>query len=458
MRLYFLLLFIFVIILTIVLPGCQNKKHTADKSAGNVPTWINGYPLYEIYVRSFSEEGTFKGLEKRLPELKEYGIKNIWLMPIHPIGQKGKKGSLGCPYSVRDYFDVNSECGTKADFKSLVETVHKLDMKIIIDMVANHCANDYVEMINHPDWFSQDSSGTFTREVADWSDVTDWNFDNPEVNDYLEKAMLYWIEEYDIDGYRCDVAGMVPDDFWKIVIPKLRNAKKDIFMLAEWEDPRMYTDGFNSDYDWNLYHRMVLHNEGDISVDSLWEAVEWRLRSFPSSGLPLRFVENHDQERTMAVFGKDDYYLYAALVLTLPGIPLLYNGQETGEAHKPSLFEKEPILWKNAGESVKAFYKDILRIRDQEKMLREGEVKRIFVSDDERVLSFIRSIDRMNEVIVLNFSDESVSGKLPPDLAAESMLWDEVYSYPVSGDEKTEYDMQQIFTVAAKGFRIFKSK
>lgn len=459
MRFFSILISILIVlIISVVITTCKKTDFQADKSVGNIPEWIDGYPLYEIYVRAFSEEGTFKALEKRLPELKKYGIKNIWLMPIHPIGQKGKKGTLGCPYSVRDYFAVNSEYGTEDDFKSLVESAHKLNMKIIIDVVANHCANDHVEMENHPDWYAKDSTGTFTREVADWSDVTDWNFDNPEVNDYLEKMMLFWIKEYDIDGYRCDVAGMIPDEFWKSVIPKLKNTKKEILMLAEWESPKMYNDGFHSDYDWNLYHRMVLHNEGEISVDSLWEAVTWRLEKFPEYAMPLRFVENHDQERTMAVFENDDFRLYASLIFTLPGIPLLYNGQEIGEKQRPSLFEKEPIKWIDTDESVYKFYKDMLRLRNQEKLLRQGEVERIFVSHNDKVLSFMRTLKNQKAVVVMNFSDELVDAKLPPDLIAEQMLWNEVYSYPASNDGKTEYDMQQSFTVDAPGIRIFKTR
>ena len=454
----FLILLSIFIMIVIFFTACRKSGEKANITSENVPVWINGYPLYEIYVRSFSEEGTFKALEKRLPDLKEYGVENIWLMPIHPIGQKGKKGSLGCPYSVKDYFAVNPEYGTEEDFRELVDTVHKLGMKIIIDMVANHCANDHLEMESHPDWYAKDSTGAFTREVADWSDITDWNFDNPEVYDYLERAMLYWVEEFDIDGYRCDVAGMIPDEFWKSVIPKLKMVKEEVFMLAEWENPQMYKNGFNSDYDWNLYHRMVLHNEGEISVDSLWQAVEWRSNAFPSSGLPLRFVENHDQERTISVFGKEDFHLYAGFVFTLPGIPLLYNGQESGEMIRLSLFEKEPVKWENSDEFISVFYKEILNFRNQEKILREGDVERIFVSDNDKVLSFVRGIKKEKAVVVINFSDEPVSAKLPPDLIAKQMLWSEVYSYPASNDGKTEYDMQGSFTVRALGLRVFKTK
>jgi len=388
-----------------------------------VPAWAEGYPFYEVYIRDISPEGTFIAFEARLPQLKADGIANLWLMPIHPIGEKGRKGSLGCPYSARDYFQVNPEYGTEADFKSLVIAVHSLGMRIIIDMVANHCANDYVEMENHPDWFAQDSAGNFTREAADWSDVTDWNFDNPGAVDYLERAMVYWVKEFAIDGYRCDVAGMVPDSFWQRVIPQLKAVKPDIFMLAEWESPQIHLDGFNATYDWNLYHRMILQHEKDLPVDTLWQAIEWREIDYPQEAVSLKFVENHDQERAYSVFG-EDFRVEAALIFTLPGIPLIYNGQEYGAVEKPSLFEKETIT-NNDSTNIHSYYKQLLAFRNnaQAEVFRTGNIERIDIYGSDNVLAFTRNLQNKTALVILNLSAESRPIKLADNFYHKTQSW-----------------------------------
>lgn len=384
---------------------------TAGTAAENpIPGWADGYPLYEVYIRSATAEGTFAAFERTLPVLRKDGIPNLWLMPIHPIGVKGRKGSLGCPYSTRDYFKVNPEYGTEEDFRLLVDSAHKQGMRVIIDMVANHCANDYVEMNSHPDWFAQDSEGNFTREVADWSDVTDWNFDNPGAVEYLEKAMVYWVKEFDIDGYRCDVAGMVPDSFWNGVIPKLKAVKPEVFMLAEWESVNVHKAGFHATYDWNLYHRMVLQHEMNLPVDTLWQAIEWREKDYPQGAESLKFIENHDQERAYSVFG-DDYKPYAALIFTLPGIPLIYNGQEIGAVDKPSLFEREPIKWAVVDCETNEYYRKLLKLRNDNEVLRKGDLKRI-ETNSPMALAFTRTTNQETILVVINFSDKPEKVKL----------------------------------------------
>lgn len=204
---------------------------TAQSYISEPPDWINGKPLYEIYVRSFTPEGTLNGVQRRLPELKELGISNIWLMPIHPMGELGRKGSAGCPYSVKDYLAIGDEYGTMDDLNNLVEAAHELDMKVMMDMVLNHSANDHIEMENHPDWHMRDSLGNYTREVADWSDITDWNYEIPEVHSYLEDVLVHYVDKIKIDGFRCDVAGMVPHEFWKALF---RNSKQSIQRFSCW--------------------------------------------------------------------------------------------------------------------------------------------------------------------------------------------------------------------------------
>ncbi len=407
--------------LTLLLISCNQE--TDKQSLSQIEQWYAGYPLYEVYTRSVTAEGTFEALQATLPELQSMGINNIWLMPIHPVGEVGRKGSWGCPYSVKDYFAVGEEYGTIEDFKHLVDTAHQMDVRVIIDMVINHSANDHIEMSNHPDWYFRDSTGAFSREVADWWDITDWNFGNPEAWDYLESVLTYWVKEYDVDGYRCDVAGMVPDAFWQRVIPKLRDLNPDIFMLAEWETPQMTVNGFNADYDWSLYHGMVAHHKEEITLDELWQRIEDREQNWPDGFLPLRFVENHDQERAYAVFG-ESYKPYAALIFTLPGIPLLYNGQEIGADHKPSLFEKETIDWMDVNDEVKMYYQALLELRNGHTALREDSLKRLQIEPADKLMAFERPSDKGTVIVYINFSDEMVDVDISREIGDKYRLWD----------------------------------
>lgn len=393
--------------------SCRSNEAKGNTEANVTQRWYYGKPLYEVYVRAFSPGGTFKALDARLDSLKDAGLTNIWLMPIFPIGEVGRKGSMGSPYSVRDYFTVGREYGTEEDFRALVNHAHDLGMHVILDMVMNHSANDHVEMKNHPDWFAHDSSGSFTREVADWSDVTDWDYDNPGARDYLENVLLYWVREFGVDGYRCDVAGMVPQDFWEEVIPRLREIKPDVFMLAEWEDEWVLEAGFDAAYDWTLFHRIVAHADNRIGLDSLWNVIENRQRVYPRGKLPLRFVENHDEKRSASVFGWPGVKPYAGLIFSLPGIPLIYNGQEAAATVKPSLFEQEPIDWHGPNSAqAKSFYTSLVQLRNGSRALQAGDLAKVDV-DDPEVLVFTRTLEDEQVLAAVNFSADERMISLP---------------------------------------------
>ena len=443
----------FIILLSFLIQtGCAPNTDKTGIVKNSVPAWMDGYPLYEVYVRDITPEGTFSALEQRLPELNSFGINNLWLMPIHPIGEKGRKGTAGCPYSVRDYFEVGEEYGTMEDFDNLVKAAHNLGMKVILDMVINHCANDHVEMQNHPEWYAQDSTGNFTREVADWWDVTDWNFENPETVTYLDSMLTFWVKEHDVDGFRCDVAGMVPDEFWAKVIPNLKKIKPYLYMLAEWESPNMYNAGFHSTYDWHLYHTVKSHKEGKTIVADLWKAVSRIDSLFPPQAMPLRFVENHDQLRSRSVFG-EEYYLYAGMVFTLPGIPLLYNGQEAGETHKPSLFEKEPINWKAADGELYEFYRRMTFLRNNEEILRKGSLEKVSVGGED-ILAYLRILDKKHIIIIINFGASEDYLMLPAEVFNRVHEWEELFSKPPLAIEKM--GTQQTITMPPKSILIMK--
>ena len=358
---------------------CEKKHGTGkplkDYSGTRLPeppAYARNGILYELYIRSFTDAGTFKAAETRLDHLVKLDVDIVWLMPVYPIGEKGRKGSQGSPYSVRDFRTVNPEYGSEEDFRHLVQEIHRRGMKVILDIVPNHAANDNVLMKNHPDWFLRDENGQFTREVAAWSDVTDFNYDNPEMRKYMAETLEYWIREYDIDGYRCDVAGMVPYDFWKKTIPRLKALKPDIYLLAEWEDPELLIAGFHSDYDWTLYHLLKDIRKGKKRTSAAVTLVEQKDSLYPHNALPMRFIENHDELRSLDVFGVQGIDAYARFLFTLPGIPLIYAGQEIGERHKPSLFEREPLNWENADAGLFRMYQELIRTRKRYSCFTEG--------------------------------------------------------------------------------------
>ena len=327
------------------------------------PGWLEGQTIYEIYVRAFSEEGTFKGVQKNLAKIKSLGIDVIWFMPIFLIGKIERKGKLGCPYSVQDYYNVNPEYGTKSDFRNLINEIHNLNMRVIIDLVVNHVAHDYAGFESHPGIAFRDKKGLPTRKIADWSDVVDLEYSNKETWNHVLDIMCFWIKEYDIDGYRVDVAGLVPTEFWEWAVPKIQSIKKDIFMLAEWESPLLHQEAFHSTYDWILYSIMVDVIKGNALASDLADWIETKKSIYPQNSQFLRFLENHDKVRAAKLFKEDQLIALLAFIFTIDGVPLIYNGQEIGDKDYPSLFEKESINWKNKNLQIRKILTELISLR-----------------------------------------------------------------------------------------------
>jgi glycosidase len=218
------------------------------------PEWARQGVLYEIFPRVFSEEGSFAGIGKKMDHIQQLGANIIWLIPIFPIGEKDRKGALGSPYAVLDLQTINPDYGTAEDLNNLITAVHQRGMKIILGIVPNHAANDFTLLDKYPEWLLNDVEKSQIRKESEWTDVIDFNYDDSEMRTYMKETLIYWIEEFDIDGYRCDVAGLVPYDFWKEVFAELNSIKPDIYLLAEWEDPEILLTGFHSDYGWTEYH------------------------------------------------------------------------------------------------------------------------------------------------------------------------------------------------------------
>ncbi|MFZ5516307.1 MAG: alpha-amylase family glycosyl hydrolase [Candidatus Zhuqueibacterota bacterium] len=404
--------------------GVVYREPLSHLSSRPSPAWVRHGIIYEVYVRDFCAQGNFSGFLEHLPELKELGVTIIWFMPIFPIGKKGRKGTLGCPYSISDYYSTNPEYGTKEDFKRVVDGIHEAGMRVIIDMVANHAANDHVAMGVHPDWFSQDENGEFTRRIGDWSDATDLNYSNPGLWKHMKEALLYWVREFHIDGYRCDVAGMVPENFWQEARKALNEQNPDLLMLAEWEDPRMHVFSFDSTYDWILYYTYLDVFKSNAPAEHVIDLLLQRKAEFPKDSLRLRFIENHDEKRAMHIFGAECYKPFAAFIFTIDGIPLIYNGQEVGEPNFSSLFEKEPIDWNRpGGDDVFNFYKFLIGLRAKHPVLVDGDIAKIKNDQPGAVVSFLRSNEQDQQVLVaINFSTRKVTTTLETDIASAKTI------------------------------------
>jgi len=391
------------------------------------PEWSYSATIYEVNVRQFSEEGTFEKVEAALPRLKEMGVKIIWLMPIHPIGEVERKGSLGSYYSVKDYFGINPEFGTEDDFRSLVNTAHALDLKVIIDWVANHTAWDSELTTTNPEFYELNEEGNFIPpRGTDWSDVIQLDFENPELWDYMVSALKYWVEEFNIDGYRCDVADMVPADFWSRARMELDEIKP-VFMLAEAEKPYLHP-AFDMSYGWNMHHAYNAVAQGREPISKIDELRESIKEEFPENAFMMNFTSNHDENTwNGTVFERmgDGAKAFAVLSVTQEGMPLLYNGQESGMSKRLEFFEKDPIEW-DYDSPFMDFYTRLFNLKREHPALqngdRGGDMRRITTSADEAIYAFERTTGESSVLVMLNLTDEPVifsSSDLPEGVFTE---------------------------------------
>lgn len=413
-----------IVFASTVFISCKSTPEQAavvEKEVASVPG-ISDIVMYEVFVHNFSAEGTFNALTARLDELKDLGINTLWLMPIQPTGQLNKKGTYGSPYSISDYTAVNPNYGTKKDFQRLVDSVHAKGMYIIIDEVANHTSWDHAWVKEHPEWYMKDSTGKMIPPVADWTDVADLNFDNQELRQELIRTMKYWIDSFNIDGYRCDVAGMVPFDWWKECITELRKSRP-IIMLAEGDDPKLYECGFDMSYGWQMYQALKQVWAGKQLFAAIDTVLLKEKKNYPYNYRPIRFIDNHDEnswDNIPAVKFKSTDGAKAAFVVmaTLPGVPLLYNGQEVGYDTQINLFEKYTINW-SANSELRKFYKDILQLYHQSEILKSGSVQRIVAASD-KVLMFTRTLNDSTIVVMVNTANEPATVAMPEALMSRN--------------------------------------
>lgn len=385
-----------------------------------VAPWIRSAVVYEINTRTFSAAGNFRGIEQRLDDLQHLGVTILWLMPIHPVGQVNKKGSIGSPYAVRDYYAIDPAYGTKDDFRHLVQEVHKHGLKIIIDIVPNHTAWDSV-MMKNPSWYHKDVSGKIISPEPDWSDVAWLDYSNPQLRAYMTDMLKYWLKEFDLDGFRCDVAGGVPTDFWEAVRPELEKVNSDIIMIAEANKPELLVKAFDLDYAWPFHS--TLTNVAENGSPSEMITLNWQTERerYPKGALEMRFADNHDEKRAIARFGEGGALAASALVFTLDGVPLLYNGMEVGdttESGAPALFEKLNVFWPISERRPQflRFYTEMIALRKAHPALQQGVTEWLKNSAPDRIVTYTRRAPGEEFLVAINLTNRPVvaSVDLPP--------------------------------------------
>ena len=311
--------------------------------------WTADAVIYQMNTRQFTKEGTFKAAQAQLPRLAQMGVRIIWLMPIHPIGEANRKGSLGSPYAVRDYRAVNPELGTEAEFRAFVDEAHRLGLKVILDWVANHSSYDNPLTQSHPEWYSRTPEGALMSPVGtDWSDVADFDYSQPGLRQYMTESLAFWVREYGIDGYRADVAGYVPTDFWDTARAEL-NAIKPVFMLAEWEQRDLHARAFDATYGWGWKEAMQRLVKDGSGAGAIRDYYAKQTETWPHAAMRMVYTENHDQNSwdgpAGAIYGPA-YEAAIALSFVGGGMPLIYNGQEADNDRQLQFFERDPIVWK----------------------------------------------------------------------------------------------------------------
>ncbi|MEM9573066.1 MAG: alpha-amylase family glycosyl hydrolase [Pseudomonadota bacterium] len=389
------------------------------------PDWADDAVIYQINTRQFTPEGTFKAAQAQLPRLKHLGVDILWLMPIYPIGEQNRKGTLGSPYAVKDYFGVNPELGSEDDLRAFIDAAHALGFNVILDWIANHTAWDNPMVTAHPDWYETDWKGDFhPTPWTDWADIIDLDYSNPELRAYKTRALRYWVEEFDIDGYRADVAGYVPLDFWETVRAELDQIKP-VFMLAEWQQRDLHRSAFDATYGWAWKEAAQRIAKGQSDAGDLRGFLGDQISTWPLDAYRMLYTENHDQNAwdgsTGAIYG-DAYHAMLTLSFVTEGIPLIHNGQEVGNQDQLEFFERDPIAWGDYQHPDGDLIRKLIQTKKANQALHNGAAggRIIPVSTDNpsQVLSFAREKDGNRVLIFFNLSDQPADFQITDGPAA----------------------------------------
>lgn len=419
------------------------------------PEWSRDAVLYQINTRQFTEEGTFRAAQQELPRLKELGVDILWLMPIHPIGVENRKGTLGSPYSVQDYYAVNPEFGTEEDFRAFLNAAHEQDFKVILDLVANHTAWDNDLAKQHPEWYEKDWKGDFRPTPWwDWSDIIDLDWSKPGVREHVGGAMEYWVREFGVDGYRADVAGYVPLDFWETMRSRLE-AIRPVFMLGEVQQTAFHFGAFDATYAWDWHNTSKNVAQGKGNATSFYGYYAENESLWPRDAMRMTYIENHDSnawEGTMEENYGPALEAITALSFVGEGLPLIHNGMEACNSKRLEFFEKDAIDWRQ-GEDCE--YGDLLarliEFRKSNPALENGQwgavMHKVENSQPDKLFAWVREEGDNKVLGLFNLSDKPLTATFSDALPHGT------YRDFASGEQVT-VDQGHRVELSAWGFRL----
>lgn len=437
---------------------------TSDSVQGHrSPASMEAAVIYEIFPRSFSPEGTLNGVTAGLDRLEKLGVTVLWLMPLNPVGQLQKKGTAGSPYAVQDYYAINPAYGTKEDLRRLVSEAHRRHLKVILDVVANHTSLDSV-MMAHTSFYKHDAQGKVLSPY-DWTDVAALDYSDGELRRYMTDMLVYWVKEFNLDGFRCDAAGEIPTSFWENARKELDRIHPGLLMLAEASKPELLRSAFDLDYSWPLMGSLNEVIEHGAPASSIESTVMREEALFPFGARHMRMFDDHDEQRALARYGQQASLAAAALIFTLDGVPMIYNGMEVGdptESAAPALFESLKIWWQ-AGQlrpEFPAFYSFIVPFRKQHPALLEGHLVWVHNSEQGHVVSYLRQTAEEQFLITINFSNSPFRGTVESTGTWEEVRVPRPKERPSTGtSEKQSVDPPSValpaLSLDAFQFRIF---
>jgi len=403
----------------------EASKHKAPKA----PDWVMDANIYEIFVRSHSDDRSFNAVADDLNRIQVLGIDLVWLMPIHPIGVKNHKLTVGAPYAVQNYYEVNPRFGSMDDFKALVDSVHERGMHIILDMVLNHTAWDNPLVVEHPDWYMKNEAGEMVSPNTDWWDTVDLDYNNPELRKWMMEMLGWWLEETGVDGFRFDVAELVPNDFWGEAKQYCQDLNPEVFFLAEGARPELHLNGHDMTYSWNIWEGITQLAQGNADPSEIKRSYEMEQFQYPQGALRMRFSENHDKIRSHMLIPDDDLNLTAwAFVALMKGNPLIYAGQEIGADSQIDIHLDDKIDWEKGDRHLEASMAEILNLR-KTWITHASQFEIIIADNDRKIIAYKHG----SLLAFFNFSesdfkfkadgiDSVLLGELPLDDAGNFIL------------------------------------
>jgi glycosidase len=406
-------------VLSLALGASLQSAALAQEAHFSPPAWSERAVLYEINVRQYTPEGTLAALRQHLPGLDSIGVDILWVMPVQPIGKLNRKGLLGSYYSIANYTAVDPEYGSDADFRAFVDDAHRRGKKVILDWVANHTAFDHPWITQHPEWYVHSANGTIINardnegRDTDWTDVAELDYTQPAMRAEMIRAMRWWLDTMHIDGFRCDVAGGVPLDFWIDARTALAKVRPDLFWLAEAESVQTH-HAFDATYGWELHHLLNDIAQGKKPTSMLDDYFDRQRRQYPPAALRMYFTSNHDENSWNGTeferMGANHQPSFVLAATALGSIPLIYTGQEVSMQKRLRFFERDTVDWRGA--SLAGFYHAMVELRHTQRALASGVpggAQHTLATTGDRVYTFTRTRAGNTVLVALNFGDAPAS-------------------------------------------------